>query len=302
MLEVTLLGCGGMMPMKNRWLTSCYILCNGRAVLIDCGEGTQIALKNTTCKAKKIDMICITHFHADHISGLPGFLLSMGNEGREEKITIAGPRGIERIVKSLTVIASGLPFEIDFAEVEDHKIIGAAGMEITPFRLRHGLECFGYSFYLPRSGKFDPEKARLNNVPQSLWSRLQKNEETELDGRIFTPDMVLGEVRKGIKLTYCTDTRPCKNISASAAGSELFICEGLYYEQDKAERAVKTGHMLFSEAARLAADAGVKEMWLTHYSPAVKDPEQGLAAAREIFPDSYCGCDGKRTILYYPED
>ena len=302
MLEVTLLGCGGMLPMKNRWLTSCLVSCQGHSVLIDCGEGTQIALKCAGKKVKPIDMICITHFHADHISGLPGFLLSMGNEGRTAPITIVGPSRIEKIVKSLCVIAPNLPFEINYSELMDSVPIESGVFKITPFEVKHSVRCFGYSIEHERKGKFNPEKARANCIPMCIWSKLQNYGEVDYNGRIYKYNEVSDGTRKGIKLTYCTDTRPTESIVTHAMNADLFICEGLYYEADKIVRAIKTGHMIYSEAAKLAYDSDVKQLWLTHFSPAVKDPEQGIEEARKIFPQSFCGADGKSIDINYPED
>lgn len=302
MLEVTLLGCGGMLPMKNRWLTSCLVGCQGHSLLIDCGEGTQIAFKCAGRKVRPVDIICITHFHADHISGLPGFLLSLGNEGRTEPITIAGPPGIEKIVRSLCIIAPNLPFEINCMEIADPQPFRYGDFKISPFEVRHSIRCFGYSVELERKGRFIPEKARVNDVPMCIWSKLQKYGEVEYNGRRYNYSEVSEGSRKGIKLTYCTDTRPVKNIITHAENSDLFICEGLYYDPEKISRAVKTGHMLYSEAAKLAKESAVKQLWLTHFSPAVKDPEEGIEQARSIFPQSFCGTDGKSVDIDYPED
>ncbi len=302
MLNVTMLGTGGMMPLKKRWLTSCIINSEGHSILVDCGEGTQIALKNTACKFKPIDVICITHFHADHISGLPGFLLSMGNEGREEPVTIVGPRGIEQVVRSICVIAPNLPFGIKFAEVFGDNDLRCGNIEIIPFEVKHSTECVGYSFVLPRKGKFNIDKARMNNVPMELWNSLQKNGEAVYGDKLYTYDMVSDGERRGVKVTYCTDTRPTANIVKYAKKSDLFICEGLYYEPEKLDRAKKTGHMLYSEAARLALESDVKEMWLTHYSPAVTEPEEGIEQARKIFPNTECGYDGKSVMISFPDD
>ena len=301
MIDVTLLGCGGMMPMKDRWLTSCLLTCDGRSVLIDCGEGTQIAMKCASRRVKPVELICFTHFHADHISGLPGFLLSMGNEGRTEPVTIAGPRGLERTVRSLCVIAPALPFEIRFAELKDEQTLHCGELEIDFFKARHSIECIGYSVSLKRQGKFDPEKAVQNNVPKRIWSTLQKNGEVDYEGVHYTFDMVGGKPRKGIKVSYCTDSRPTERIAEGVKESDLFICEGLYSEADKTERAIKTGHMMFCEAASLASKAGVRELWLTHFSPALTEPQEGLPAVREIFPNAHCGFDGKTVTLNFED-
>ena len=166
MLEVTLLGTGGTMPLKNRWLSSCLIRHMGHSILIDCGEGTQIALKHSENKFKPIDIICITHFHADHISGLPGFLLSMSNEGRTEPVTIIGPAGLKKVVNALCIIAPNLPFELNLLEYPtDISDFEYNDIKITPFSVKHSVVCAGYNFKLKRVGKFDIEKAKKNNVP-----------------------------------------------------------------------------------------------------------------------------------------
>ena len=304
MLDVTLLGTGGTMPLKNRWLSSCLITANGHSILIDCGEGTQIALKKTSNKFKPIDTICFTHFHADHISGLPGFFLSMGNEGRTEPVTLIGVKGLEYVVKSLCVIAPELPFELKFIEIdsENTKPVKIGDFIITPFKAQHSAECVGYTFELPRNGKFDVEKAKANNVPMKLWSALQKSDKAELDGIVYTSDMVLGEKRKGLKLTYCTDSRPTDIIECNARKSDLFIREGMFGDDEKLKRAIEAKHMLFSEAALIAKKAEVKQMWLTHFSPSLDEPEEYIDNARKIFKNTECGFDGKTMTLYFPED
>ena len=302
MIRVTLLGTGGTMPLKNRWLSSGLLSVFGHSVLIDCGEGTQIALKWAGQKSKPIDVICFTHFHADHISGLPGFLLTMSNEGRTEPLTMIGPVGLETIVRALCLIAPNLTFDIRFIEIpSDGTVIQSEPLTITPFRVRHGVPCLGYCFELKRVGKFDKEKALKNEVPLKVWSKLQHQDSVTYNGVVYTSDMVLGAPRKGLKVTYTTDTRPVKNIAVHAAGSDLLICEGMFAEEDKLERAIETGHMLFSEAAGIASQAQVKKLWLTHYSPSLEYPEEGLSFASAVFPQTECGFDGKTEDLLFEE-
>lgn len=302
MLDLCLLGTGGMMPLPYRWLTSLMLRYNGSSLLIDCGEGTQIAIREKGWSFRPLDIICITHFHGDHISGLPGILLAMGNSDRTEPLIMIGPKGLERVVKSLRVIAPELPFEIQFIELtEPQQQIRLNGYVIDAFKVNHRVTCYGYSISIKRAGLFDVERARANEVPMKCWNRLQKGE-TIIDGeRTYTPDMVMGPARKGIKVTYTTDTRPTESIVRNAKGSDLFICEGMYGEKGDVNNAVKYRHMTFEEAGRLAKEADVKELWLTHYSPALNKPEMYIDDVRQIFPNAWPGKDKKSLELNFEE-
>ena len=302
MLDVCLLGTGGMMPLPYRWLTALMTRFNGSQLLIDCGEGTQIALKEKGWSFKPIDVICFTHYHGDHISGLPGLLLTMGNADRHEPLTLIGPKGLERVVNSLRVIAPELPFEIKFIKItEPEQSFELNGYRLNAFKVKHNVTCYGYTIEIDRAGKFDVQRAQGQEIPKEYWKVLQKGEKVELDGRILTPDMVLGPPRKGIKVTYCTDTRPTESILKHAADSDLFICEGMYGEKEKAAKAVEYKHMTFYEAAKLARDAEVKEMWLTHYSPSLTRPEEFMDEVRKIFPNAIAGKDRMTVELDFPE-
>ena len=302
MLDLCLLGTGGMMPLPYRWLTSLMLRYNGSSLLIDCGEGTQIAIREKGWSFRPIDIICITHFHGDHISGLPGILLAMSNSDRTEPLTMIGPKGLERVVKALRVIAPELPFEIKFIELtEPQQQIRLHGYVIDAFKVNHRVTCYGYSISIERAGMFEVDKAKQNDVPMRFWSRLQKGETVESDGRVYFPELVLGPARKGLKVTYTTDTRPTDSIVRNAKDSDLFICEGMYGEKGDVNNAVKYKHMTFEEAGRLAKQAGVKELWLTHYSPALNRPEQYIEDVRQIFQNSYPGKDKKSLELNFEE-
>lgn len=303
MLDVCLLGTGGMMPLPYRKLTALMTRYNGSSLLIDCGEGTQVAIKERGWSFKPIDVICFTHYHADHISGLPGLLLTLGNGDRTEPLTMIGPRGLEKVVNSLRVIAPELPFEIKFIELtEREETIEINGYRIDAFRVNHNVICYGYSISIDRAGKFDVEKARANNVDVKYWSMLQKGETVTLPDRTLTSDMVLGKARKGIHLTYCTDTRPTEAIVKYAKDSDLFICEGMYGEKDKEKKAREYKHMTFYEAAKLAKEAAVKELWLTHYSPSLVRPEEYMGDVRKIFPKAIAAKDGRSCELVFEEE
>ena len=303
MLDVCLLGTGGMMPLPNRALTSLMVRYNGMNVLIDCGEGTQVSIKQQGWTVKPMDVICFTHFHADHISGLPGLLLTLGNAERTEPITMIGPKRLEKIVNALRMIAPELPFEIKFIELsKEEESFTFHGLRINAFRVNHNVTCYGYSLEVDRAGKFDVDRARKQQIPMTYWNRLQKGDTIEENGVIYTPDMVLGEPRKGIKLTYCTDTRPTQSIVKNAMGSDLFICEGMYGEASKEQKAIEHKHMTFYEAAKLAKQAEVKEMWLTHYSPSLVHPADYKDAVRKIFPNTIIAKDRRTTTLLFEEE
>ena len=303
MIDVCLLGTGGMMPLPYRALTSLMVRYNGMNVLIDCGEGTQVSIKQQGWSVKPIDVICFTHFHADHISGLPGLLLTLGNADRTEPITMIGPKRLEKIVNALRIIAPELPFPIHFIELEkEEESFTFNGLRINAFKVNHNITCYGYSLELDRAGRFDVNRAKKLQIPVPFWSRLQKGETIEQEGKIISPDMVLGSARKGIKLTYCTDSRPTKSIVKNAKNSDLFICEGMYGEPDKEQKAKEYKHMTFYEAAEMAKDADVKEMWLTHYSPSLVRPQEYEEKVRKIFPNTVVAKDRRTTTLLFKEE
>ncbi len=303
MLDVCLLGTGGMMPLPYRWLTSLMMRYNGKSILIDCGEGTQIAMKEKGWSPKPIDVICFTHYHADHISGLPGLLLTMGNAERTEPLLLIGPKGLKRVVTSLRVIAPELPFSIEYLELEEtNQTIEFEDFKIEAFRVNHNVVCYGYNMVVERGGKFQLEKAESLGIEKKYWSRLQKGEVIETETGVYFPQMVLGEARKGLKVTYCTDTRPTENIIEHAKGADLLICEGMYGEPDKLDKAKEYKHMTFYEAARIAKAASVPELWLTHYSPSLPKPEEYLPQVRSIFHNTIVAKDGRTVELKFTDE
>lgn len=302
MIDVCLLGCGGSMPTPDRSLTSLLLSFNGRKILVDCGEGTQVSMKIIGTGFKKIDVICLTHYHADHALGLPGLLLTIANSGRTEPLTIIGPSGLTAVIKGLLVIAPVLPYNLNLIEIkESSSKIDFGDIIINTTLNEHSIPCIGYSFITIRKRKFDIEKAKENNVPKSFWNKLQHGENISENGFYFTPDMVLGDIRSGIKISYVTDTRPTDNLINFIRNSELFICEGMYGENEEIEKALKNKHMIFREAAELAKSGQVKELWLTHFSPSLMEPKLYLKNAKEIFDNVRIGEDRLCKSLSYKD-
>lgn len=303
MVDIAMIGTGGGMPMVERYLSAALINFKGRKILVDSGEGTQVSMRILGWGFKSIDVICITHSHGDHIVGLPGLLGTIGNSGREEPIIILGPKGIKDVIKGLRVICPYLPYELIIIEnphniklsVDKNRMNFEDRFEgdiiINSLELDHSASCIGYNFIINRRPKFDVNKAELNNVPRKLWSTLQKVESVKEDNIIYTKDMVLGDIRKGIKISYITDSRPIKEIINFISRSDLFICEGTYRNNEDMEKAIKNKHMTFSEAANLAKEGMVKELLLTHFSPSLIEPEMYLINATSIFYNTVVAYD-----------
>lgn len=304
MLEVCLLGTGGTLPLPERRLTALLLRHRGRMILIDCGEGTQIPVKMVKWGIKAIDAILFTHYHADHVAGLPGLLLTLGNSGRTEPLVLMGPPGLKEVVKGLTVIAPELPYEITLIELSEPEKDGfnINGFYIKSLPVEHNIPCLSYCIELKRQGRFDVEKAGKLNIPLKYWKHLQKGEAVIVEGRVINPDMVMGKERKGIKVCYCTDTRPIGSLTEFIKDSDLFICEGMYGDDAEQGKAVQNKHMTFSEAGVLAGSGNVKELWLTHFSPSLTEPEKYIDSVRRIFSNTVIGNDMLSKEIKYGDE
>lgn len=303
MIDITLLGTGGTVPLPDRWLTSLLVKWEGHELLVDCGEGTQIALHQLKYSCRHIDTILLTHFHADHTAGLPGLLLSMAKADRTEPVTIVGPEGMDSLLKGVYAIARYIPFELKYAEIgKKGDAFQVDDLDIAAFPLKHSVPCYGYDFNLPRKPVFDKEKAESLNVPLSCWNKLQKGNEVEMNGVKYTPDMVMGHERKGIHFTYATDTRPVPAIAKHADKADLLIAEGMYGDPEKGEKAVLNKHMTMQEAAAIAKEADAGELWLTHYSPSVVRAEQYSEELNHIFDHTVVSKDGQHIQLHYTDE
>lgn len=305
MIDLVLLGCGGNVPIPNRNLSSLFINYRGHKILIDCGEGTQVSMRMKNCGFKDIDLILITHLHGDHIIGLIGLLSTIGNSGKSDNLTIVGPRGITEAINAIRVLVEYLPYKINI--IEDPKETFSIendilkDLEISTLELEHSTECLGYSLYFNRTPKFNVQKALKNNVPKELWNRLQNNNEIFYNNRTYTSNMVLGDDRKGIKISFVTDTRPLFTIPDFIKDSDLFVCEAMYGNDLDISKAVKNKHMTFTEAANLARLGEVKKLLLTHFSPSLENPHEYLGNATRIFENTIIGEDRLSLSLNYED-
>ena len=304
MPDICLAGTGGMLPLKDRYLTGCFLEYSGKAILIDCGEGMQVALAAADIKISRIEMLLITHFHADHVTGLPGLLLSMGNCSREDALDIYMPESAERVVRNLISVCGRLPFEVRLHKLPDKEAVSFTADKIDPMLtvstlpVKHSVKCLGYSLLLEKKPVFQPERAQALGIPVKLWRVLHAGEAVTLDdGRVILPDEVTGEKRAPVKVTYVTDTLPIREIVPFAKDADLFICEGMYGDTEKKQSMNEKGHMLMQDACRLAADASVKRLWLTHYSPAEKHPENFDKELKKLFPEVLISKDGEKITL-----
>ena len=268
MLTITLLGTAATMPLPDRALTAALAECGGHALLFDCGEGTQAAARRAGVNLMKLDAICLTHYHGDHIFGLPGLLQTLGCQGRERPLTLYGPEGLGEVWPALRTLAGPLPYPVRAVQLDTDPIDlttlssgWPAGAQLTPFRTRHRVPSRGYRLDLPRAGRFDPAKARALN-----------------------------------------DSAPCPALEQAAQNADLFLCDATYPDNEQEAQAKQWGHSTFAQGAAIAKKAGVRRFWLMHYSPMILEPEAALPNAQAVFPAAECGFDGKQIILQYDEE
>ena len=306
-LEAFILGCGGMMPLPYRHLTSVLLRREGDLFLFDAGEGTQVSLRRLNLRWKKINTIFISHTHADHVTGLPGILMLSAQVDRDEPLYIIGPPKIKEYVEtSRQVLDMYINYEIIIQEITEPGIVYKTDeFQVRAFWLEHTKPCLGYVFEeFPRPGAFDPEAARRLNAPCGpLWSKLQAGMAVEAaDGTVVESSQVLGPPRNGRKFGFVTDTKYLPSIAPEVAGSDFLVCESMFakgMEQDAAEKK----HMTCTQAAQIARDAAVKKMALIHYSPRYTDHDlkQLLKDAQEIFPNTVLSKDRMVETIEYTD-
>lgn len=309
-MEVYVLGCGGMMPLPGRHLTSVLVRREGELLLFDCGEATQVSLKRLNLKWKRISTIYISHTHADHITGLPGILMLSAQVDRTEPLTIIGPKKIrEYIETSISVLDMYINYEIIIKELEEPEtsqiVADTDEYYVKTIPLDHSKVCVGYTLVeKERPGVFFPGKAKEANVPVGpMWSLLQSGESVTLeDGKEIHPKDVMGPTRKGRKFSYVTDTAYTDKIAPLVENSDLLICEGMF-EEALLESAKEKKHMISKQSAKIAKDGNVKQLGLIHYSPRYmeKDLQKLLVEAQTVFTNTVLTRDRMLFNLPYEE-
>jgi len=309
MLDVTLLGTAALMPIPDRALTAATLTSAGHTILFDCGEGTQTAARRAGVSLMKADVIALTHYHGDHVFGLPGLMQTMEVLGRATPLTIIGPAGLRTALRPLLELVGHTGYPVRLVELPDggvpmRELAGGwpEAARLTAFETAHRVVSQGYSFTLGRAGKFQPERAKALGVPVKQWSLLQRGQSVRAGERTVTPGEVLGPARRGLKFVFTGDSALCDSLVEGARGADLMISEATYGENAQAQMAAEYGHMTFAQAAEVARRADARRLWLAHYSQMVEDPGEYLPNATAVFENTLCGEDGMSLTLRFDEE
>lgn len=307
MLTVTLPGTAATRPLPERALSCAVFSVNGRHILLDCGEGTQTALHRQRISPMKIDLIALTHYHGDHILGLPGLLQTMDTMGRRDPLHITGPEeGHEPVLAALLTLAGEIGFPVWFTPAKGSGITlhninpqWPPQAHLLAFPTTHRVASQGYRLELERMRPLDVDKAIELGIPRRCWRTLQWGSPIKMGEQTIFPDDICGPWRKGLSVVFTGDTAPSPRVQAASLAADLLIMDATYPDDTHLDKAALYGHATFLQAAELARNAGVQQLWLTHYSAMIEDPAAYLPAAQAIFPGTACGIDGKTLTLNF---
>ncbi|HPD61190.1 MAG TPA: ribonuclease Z [Thermodesulfobacteriota bacterium] len=293
-MKVILLGTGGAIPTLRRSLPALALQRDGDIFLFDCGEGTQVQIIRASLSPGKLFAIFLSHLHGDHVTGLPGLLMTIMHQSREKPLRIFGPPGTREYIALIRkCLGFSPPYVLDIREVTEGKFFYGSGFRMEAVAVDHRLHTLAFSLVEePRPGRFFPEKAKDLGIPEGpLFGKLQRGETVTLaDGRNITPSMVMSPPRKGRKFVYATDTRPCLQVIKLAQEADLLVHEGMFAHDMEEEAKIK-GHSTCAQAAQIASEAKVKNLIITHISTRYQRTDELLYEARTIFPNAIIGQD-----------
>ena len=304
MLGVTFLGTGAACPTVERNVSGLALMREGEMMLFDCGEGTQRQMMRYGV-GFSFSEIYFSHYHSDHLLGVIGLFRTMGLLDRKDGVTLYGPRPAQKIINhALGVGVERIKFPVEIIEVKPGDRLKRKEYDITVFETEHRIDTVGYALVeRDRLGRFDPEVAKSLGVLEGpLWGQLHRGQAVTLpDGRVVSPDLIVGPSRPGRTVVYSGDTRPCNGVRQAATGADLLIHEATF-GSDERERAVETGHSTAQEAAQLARDVGVKRLVLTHISARYsREAPELIDEARSIFPSVTIARDGMAVDVPFPD-
>jgi ribonuclease Z len=299
-LSVVFLGTGGSVPSARRATACVLIRAGGARVLVDCGEGAQRQMINSTGLVQ-VDDIYITHFHADHYLGLPGLLKTYDLMERRAPLRIVGPAGLHGLFEALRRIFGKLRYEVELIELEAGEGIEHEGFEMRAFDVEHRMKALGYAYVEPeRPGRFDVDAARgLGIADDRDFGRLQRGQTVSVNGSEVRPEQVMGDPRPGRKVVITGDTSPCEMTRIAAHAAQLLVHDGTFAVEESA-RAAETGHSTARDAAQLAADAEVVMLAIVHVSSRY-NVSAVLGEARDAFANTVAPRDFDLVEIPFPE-
>jgi ribonuclease Z len=289
-IRIVFLGTGSGSPSRDRNVSSLAIVLDGRVLLFDCGEGTQLQLMRSSVRSGRIEAIFISHLHGDHLYGLPGLLATLSLGGRTEPLTVYGPSGLNTFITAVSAASRftpGYPLRI-----EQISSVNLPGFGVVARKLDHTIDSLGYCVIEDdQPGVFDVERANQLRIPPGpLYARLQRGEDVEFGGRVIHSSEVVGPSRPGRRIAYCSDTRPCAAVVELAHGADLLIHEATY-GSDMTDEAHERGHSTAKDAAHVARNAHAKRLILTHFSTRYEDVQPLVDEARRVFPGAEAASD-----------
>lgn len=284
-IEIIFLGTGGSLPTRERALPCVALRRDGELLIFDCGEGTQRQMMLAGVGFNRVTSLMISHLHGDHILGLPGLILTMSSLGRDKKLQIYGPQGIQRLVENMEKTIGFKPtFELEISELQPGDMIEREDYVLKTALAKHDITCLAYALEeKPRPGRFHPDKAKRLHVPEGpQWRELQNGKILKIDGRTIDPSQVMDPPRPGLKIVYAIDTRPSGDVKLLAKNADLLMHDGGFPEERR-PKAEEYYHSTAREAANLAKVAKVKKLALIHVSAVVRDSSVLLKEARKEF-------------------